>query len=128
MDSLKAIASVLKEAHKIEQYQQILDVQGEVLAMQGEVLALREENRVLKEKMATMEAMVFNRNCYWNKETDEGPFCSRCLDVECKAVRMQPCGSDAFFNCPNCKNSNVLVYPEKRRERVVRAPLRNPMR
>ncbi len=120
-DELKSIASVLREADKIEQFRQILDVQEKLLEMQKRIADLEQENAQLKNKLETQENLIFERNSYWIKKGNlsDGPFCSRCWDDEKKTVRMQPRGNPAYYSCPNCDNSSVLVYPEK--DRPIRA-------
>jgi hypothetical protein len=51
------------------------------------------------------EAFHFEHNAYWRGEgTDrEGPFCSRCFDVEQKAVRLTINNSPKVGYCGNCK-------------------------
>lgn len=114
-DELKSIGKVLREADKIEQYNQILDVQEKLLEMQNRIIELDSENRVLKEQLETKASLIFEKNAYWieQEEVKDGPFCSCCWDDNKKPIRMQPCGNPAFYNCPKCTNKEVNVYPEK---------------
>lgn len=104
-DELKSVAKTLREADKIEQYQQILDVQERLLEMQKRIADLEVENGVLKEKLKIKEGLIFERNAYWLPEGDkkDGPFCSKCKDGEDKLVRMRV-GDYTFgwAHCPNC--------------------------
>ena len=47
----KSIANTLREADKIEQYQQILEIQEKLLEIQNRIIKLEEENKGLKEKL-----------------------------------------------------------------------------
>jgi len=105
-DELKSVAKTLREADKIEQYQQILDVQERLLEMQKKIADLDTENGELKEKLKIKDNLVFERNAYWLLIDDkkDGPFCSKCKDGEDKLIRMR-IGKYTFgwALCPNCK-------------------------
>ena len=108
-DELKSVGKILQEAGKIEQYQQILETQQELLEMQKKIQSLEKENTELKEKLKIKENLTYENNTYWtnNEGKKDGPFCSRCWDVEKNLVRMHLCGNPAyytFYNCPNCKS------------------------
>jgi len=113
-DELKSIGKIFQEAGKIEQYQQILKAQEELLEMQKKVQDLEKENTDLKEKLEIKENLVNENSAYWiNRERKkDGPFCSRCWDVDKKLVRLHPCGNPAYYLCPNCKAGSVKVKPE----------------
>jgi len=113
-DKLKSIGKILKEAGKIEQYQQILEAQQELLEMQKKIQNLEKENAELKEKLKIKENLTYENNAYWidNNGNKDGPFCSRCWDIEKNLVRLHPCGNPAYYDCPNCKAGAVLVKPE----------------
>ncbi|EKD24131.1 MAG: hypothetical protein ACD_81C00100G0007 [uncultured bacterium] len=105
-DELKSAAAVLKEAGKIEQYEQILVVQKELLDQQKHIYDLEIENRALKELLKVRDSLEFRNGAYWKiGEKEEGPFCSRCWDVNSKTVRMRPGANRAFHGCPECKTS-----------------------
>jgi len=113
-DELKSVGKILQEAGKIEQYQQILEAQQELLKMQKKIQGLEKENTGLKEKLKIKENLTHENNAYWikNESKKDGPFCSRCWDVDKNLVRMHPCGNQAYYNCPNCKADSVKVKPE----------------
>ena len=105
-DELKSIGKVLQEAGKIEQYQQILDLQQQLLDMQKKINDLEVENKELKGKLELQSSLVYENNAYWVKEENkkDGPFCSRCWDVEKNTVRLKPSVQNpAFHSCPECK-------------------------
>lgn len=112
-DNLKSIANILKEAGKIDQYQQILDAQAKMLEMQSKIAELENKNKDLQEKLKIKENLIYENNCYWsnNNGKKDGPFCSRCWDKDKITVRMHPNGNPAYYYCPACKNS-VQVYPD----------------
>lgn len=107
-DELKSIGKTLQEAGKIEQYKQILEAQKELLEMQKKIQKLEKENKELKEKLEVEENLEYdNKNSvYWIKKEEaekDGPFCSRCWDVDKKLVRLHPAGVEGRLVCPQCK-------------------------
>ena len=114
IDDIKSIAKTIQQADNIALYQKILDVQGEALEVVEENNKLREENKELKEKLKIKETLVHDNNAYWIKSVEgkDGPFCSRCWDVEKNLVRLHPCGNPADYDCPDCKCGCTRVRPE----------------
>jgi len=114
-DELKSIGKILQEAGKIELYGKILKIQEKFLEIQKRLLVLESENKQLKEKLEIKESLIFGDNAYWTKNGEEkdGPYCSCCWDNDKKTIRMQPTLDPAYFDCPKCRNRNVLVFPEK---------------
>lgn len=105
-DELKSIAGTLREADKIPQYEQILGIQEKLLEMQSKISNLETENRALKEKLEIKESLAYENNAYWIIKDDkkDGPFCSRCWDVEKNIVRIKKgVTNPAFSTCPECK-------------------------
>jgi Zn finger protein HypA/HybF involved in hydrogenase expression len=115
-DDLKSVANTLREADKIPQYQQILDALEKLIEMQNKIFILETENKDLKESLKIQKSLTFENNAYWiNLDgKKDGPYCSCCWDDDKKTIRMQPCGSPAYYNCPKCENKNVEIYPEKK--------------
>jgi len=113
IDDIKSVTKTIQQADNIELYQKILDVQAGALEVVEENNKLRDENRELKEKLKVKENLKYERNSYWIEAGDkkDGPFCSRCWDVDKNLVRLHPCGNPAYYDYPNCKAS-VLVKPE----------------
>ena len=105
-DELKSIGKVLQEAGKIEQYQQILDTLQKLLEMQKKIDELEADKRELREKLNIKENLKYENSMYWIYHTDrkDGPFCSRCWDVNKNLVRVkQSVSNPAFHTCPECK-------------------------
>jgi len=113
-DELKSVGKVLQEAGKIEQYKQILEAQQELLEMQKKIQNLEKENTELEGKLKIKENLIHGDNAYWidSESKKDGPFCSRCWDVDKNLVRLHPCGNPAYYDCPNCKAGSVMVKPE----------------
>ncbi len=105
-DELKSIGKTLRQADKIEQYQQILDIQKKLLEMQKKIAELENENKELKEELKLKEDLIFERNAYWiKKESSEkdGPFCSVCWDSDRKLIRLRKGNyAHGWAICPKC--------------------------
>jgi len=106
MNGLTSAAKILREADKIEQYQQILEAQQALLNNQKRIAELEEENKKLKDITHFKETANFQNNCYWLKRengTIDGPFCSKCVESDDLIIRLHT-RSDGYATCPNCKN------------------------
>jgi hypothetical protein len=107
MNGLTSAAKILREADKIEQYQQILEAQKALLDYQKKIGELEGENKKLKDIQSFKETANFQNNCYWikgeNAKTD-GPFCSKCVETDDRIIRLHVRHSDGYATCPNCKN------------------------
>jgi hypothetical protein len=106
-EKLKSIAKILLEAGKIEQYEQILEIQDRLDKIQKKLQKCEEENKTLKEKLEFKNNLFFENNAYWLKREDgskEGPFCSRCWDRNKNQIRMLVNPTRGFCSCPECNN------------------------
>lgn len=123
-DGLKDAAGILKEAGKIEQYRQILEVQEKLLEMQKQIADLENENLELKKKLEYKGKVKFDKNSYWIETNDglDGPLCTRCWDADNKPIRMQPLGNPDYYACPHCDNKSVKVYSNHESPYVRRGP------
>lgn len=106
-DKLKSIGKILQEVGKIEQNQQILEAQKELLEIQKKIQNLERENAELKEKLKIKESLIYENNAYWiiKDSKKDGPFCSRCWDVDKNLVRLHQGYNPGSYDCPNCKIS-----------------------
>ncbi|MFA4890887.1 MAG: hypothetical protein WC604_00835 [Candidatus Gracilibacteria bacterium] len=105
-DAAKDAAKILKEAGKIEEYQKILDLIDDLFEKRNEIEKLKEENAKLKDQVKVKDEYIYKNNCYWHKETKDGPFCSRCFDKHKELIRIHPTFIESNLAvCPECKNS-----------------------
>lgn len=118
--TIKTMASVVQQAGKLELTQQVIDLQQTLLALvaqnstlTADVAQLQADNRRLREEAEQRGLLKFQRESYWRQDGDnkEGPFCSRCFDVDRKVVRLHA-AYQGYYVCPNCQKS-VSVYPEQ---------------
>lgn len=104
-DAAKDAANVLKEAGKIKEFQQILDLLEDLTNKQKKLNDLETENKELKEKLSNKEELEFINNAYYKKSTEEGPYCTRCWDKHRNLIRINKVFSnDDFASCPDCKS------------------------
>lgn len=103
-NELKAVAKVLQEAGKIEQYQQILDAQKELLEMQNKIVNLETDNKRLRDEFEIKENLISEGNLYWiiKDGKKDGPFCTCCWDSERKLVRLHKSEVSGRAHCPKC--------------------------
>lgn len=102
-DAVKDGAKILKEAWKIEEYQKILELLDDSYAQREKISILQAEVLELKDKLKVRDEYEFKNNCYYHKETWDGPFCSRCLDKDRQLLRMTISPGSDYANCPECK-------------------------
>lgn len=106
-EAFKDVFSAVQKADNIE-------ITNKVIALQTEVMAVYEENRALRAKQSELEAAVhlkarmqFEKDAYWMGEgrtENDGPYCSRCYDVDAKSVRMVQ-RYDHYFKCTQCETA-----------------------
>jgi hypothetical protein len=137
LTSIQSVIGVLRKAGNIEATQHVIDLQQTLTQLATENaqrletnMHLRDEVRSLGDALRLKDELRFARNAYWKGEGyDEanGPFCSRCCDVDHKAVRMVAL-SRQVARCPNCKAA--VAYDargtEPSRPRVISAGVRFP--
>jgi hypothetical protein len=105
IDTLKDVATLVQKADNIE-------LTNKVIALQTEVLGVFEENRTLRDRVSAAESalelkakMQFDKDVYWmgdGRTEKDGPYCSRCFDIDGKPVRMVSRYND-FFKCTQCE-------------------------
>ncbi|NLW90994.1 MAG: hypothetical protein GXY34_05275 [Syntrophomonadaceae bacterium] len=99
LDKFGAVAKVLRQADKIDEFNMILDLQEKTMALLSENEKIKREIAELKDLSELRKKLVFKSNLYWL--SDEGPFCSHCFDEKLKLIRMHKNG---FYRCPVCKD------------------------
>lgn len=87
------------------------DLRMKITELYGQNIELKEENHKLrmelqeiKEKSKINSELIHKDNHYYNRK--DGPFCTKCWDVDNRLVRLHDKGfwnGQKRFNCPNCK-------------------------
>lgn len=103
-DALRLAKDALKEAGRIELYDQLLEIYEKDLTLQEENRTLKEEIRQLKEKLSINLSLRREGNHYISVDTSGnksgGPFCSLCWDKDGLLIhQIVP-----NHWCPNCRN------------------------
>ncbi len=104
------VVESVKDAVKIIQQMDNLDLYRTLLDLQAQVMDLVDENRELESRLEVRDELAFDQNAYWRStpgKRREGPFCSRCWDFEGKLVRLLHYGG-ASPRCPQCKSVAYL--------------------
>ena len=107
IDTAKDVATLVQKLDNIELNKKILELQGQIMSVLEENHSLKDQVRNLRGKLEFQGSLNFRQNMYFCElpdGTEDGPFCSRCWDVEKTAVRLQTLHSGAKF-CPGCKRS-----------------------
>lgn len=103
-EAAKDAANVLKEYGKVDEYQKILDLINALFEKNSETEKLKEDNIKLKERLKISGEYTFRNSSYWNKENNDGPFCTRCFDKHKDLIRIIPMSiGNNFATCPECK-------------------------
>lgn len=114
IDAVKKLADLAIKTKNIELQEGILNLREQLLFAKEallnakeEIADLKEENRTLarsieKSKKASETVMVLKGDVYYDEGSNDGPFCTRCFDVEEKKVRLSNLGP--LLHCPECKN------------------------
>jgi hypothetical protein len=103
IEGLTAIATTLRKADKLEEYESIIAAREKLLEYGHLIENLEADNKRLKDLSSFRERVVFNNNSYW--DGSDGPFCSKCLDSNEKKVRLHLRPQDGHGVCPDCKNT-----------------------
>ena len=116
LDGIKKAREVSKRTKDADTLAVLLDAQEAALELKEELLNVRAENIGLKEKLTLRETMAFDRGAHWKEgEHRDGPFCSRCLEADGKAIRLTP-GYGQNHGCPECKNNFEVTSATRGRD------------
>ncbi len=99
------------------------DLRMKITELYGQNIELKEENHKLrmeqqetKEKSKINSELIHKENHYYRGK--DGPFCTKCWDVDNKLVRLHegsPGNGQRYFHCPNCKSGTHIgeyIQPE----------------
>ena len=115
--SVRVLTNLAKEAGKVELREKIVELVGQLNEVVADNSELRRRIEDLETRAQIKSSLQFRRFSYWTGESDSeenGPYCTKCWDVDGKLVRMlQPFSTDfGGRNCPNCASS-APVFPER---------------
>ncbi len=103
-ENIKALVSSIRKYKDPDLMEQVINLQTTVLELYERVQTLEKENEVLKNKLAIQGSIVLEHGVYFTKIEDkkDGPFCTRCWDVDSKLVRLKV-KKTGFAVCLECK-------------------------
>ena len=102
IETLKDVATLVQKTDNIEVVRQVIELQGQVYDLVTENGALKAELQRARDAAKVRAELRFEKNRYW--QGSEGPFCSRCWDVDQRLVRLNE-GTLKRPWCPACKSS-----------------------
>lgn len=106
-EMLKDAAKLAQRADNVELMRKLLDAQAESLADRERIRTLTEENSELNARLRLQGEMRWNGeyHAYYryvqNAEPD-GPFCPRCWDGDGKPVRLAEWSASPWWKCVVC--------------------------
>lgn len=110
ISDIKEIGKILQEAGKKEEYQKIIELQQQLMDMQKNISDLENENKELKENFKIKENLTYRNNTYYH--LTEGPYCTKCRDVDKILVRLKTEPSRHIWICPECKNEYNYTWKD----------------
>ena len=121
MIDFKLIASVLKEAGRVDLHSQLLEF-SEKLRQQEELIhKLEKENRSLRETADLKDRLLHRDEMYFvrqDDDSDDGPFCTRCYDIDGKLSRLQVAHWTQPL-CPECKRHQGPIKERRPKSNAV---------
>jgi hypothetical protein len=101
IDTMKDVVTLVQKLDNIDLTNKILELQAAALEEQEETSRLLARVEELERARDVSERLTFEDKRYWLDAEDEdrdGPFCSRCWDVDRKLVRLHLTGG--VTKCP----------------------------
>jgi len=109
IETAKAAIELAKKGVSVELQETLMEMREQAVQLQEENLALRNQIRELEEAMAIRGNILWDERSrvYWLKGADgekkEGPYCTRCWDVNKLLVRLQQYVR-SNWTCLECRN------------------------
>lgn len=113
----KAFANTPLKAEYIALMELLQTAREDAFAVQEELHAARSTIRELEQAAKLRSSLTIDRGVYWSGDSREfgpdGPYCTRCFDVDGKAVRLGPEGT-VYARCKHrdCR-AVYAVWPER---------------
>lgn len=111
--AIDAIVSHAKAADDSDLLKSVIPAQIGFIDLQNSIQDRDDRIRELLKKVRSLEEigkLVHSGGCYWEQQGEgwDGPFCTRCADVDKLKVRLADWSDDRgspYFACPKCENS-----------------------
>ncbi len=118
LDSIRTLTELNKELASIEAKRALAEVIDDLISAQTRIAELECEVRQLRTQIQFTAEVVHKDNAVWTK-SGEGPFCSRCVTVTGKPVRLI-IRNDGYRRCPECKDEPQTEEWERRADAAAR--------
>jgi hypothetical protein len=109
LEDIKEAVKLVQKIDNIELYRKLLDLQGEVLQFSEQ---LKNKDKRIEELEAALQIkgnLKLKDSAYYlfdeNDQLKDGPFCTKCFDVDQKTCRLLATETEPKVFCPNCKAS-----------------------
>lgn len=111
LDYVKEVIALAQTVDNVDLLRALTRLEGEVRELTQRVRELEDENARLNEAFAFSKQLVFRNDAMWTEEGG-GPYCSRCWEVDRRAMRMHAKANPAYTVCPECETM-VRAFPNK---------------
>ena len=107
-EAFKDAIKVAQKTDNLDLYKQLLDLSAQALDLQEENARLRTENeQLIQQKDIEAEIIRYEEPFITLRDDEkETKYCSRCWDAERKLVQIR-CMENGYFSCPNCRNEGI---------------------
>jgi len=109
VDNVKDAVKIVQTLDNMELYRRILDLQADAIDLTEELKQKDETIAKLKDALSLKAKMVCKDSTYFTVddkgEITDGPFCTKCFDVDHIVCRILPTGrtDNPEVQCPKCK-------------------------
>lgn len=107
IDNVKDVVKLVQKLDNVELLQETLKLQTEIVQLTNRVKQKDEEIAQLKQTLDVKRRLVRKGSAYYVTDQDgkitDGPFCTRCFDIDHVSCRIVSCGIEPEVSCPNCK-------------------------
>lgn len=117
IDNIKDVVKLVQKIDNLELLQKILNLQTEVIDLTEQLKQKDEIISQLKDALDLKGRLTCKDSAYYltnkNGKIIDGPFCTKCFDVDHFKCRLVPDNKEPQVICPNCKvsfSSKPLYY------------------
>lgn len=107
-EAIKDVVSLVQKSNDLELLKKVMELQTAGTGLSEENVQLKREVHRLEEALSITGDLQYDKSSYWLRKGDEkgeGPYCSRCWEVDHRLIRMLPHRAGRGSECPQCKTS-----------------------
>ena len=109
IENAKEAVKLVQQIDNIELYRKILDLQAEAIELTEQLKQKCEIIGQLKEALELKGKLIYKDSAYYvadeNGKIIDGPFCTKCFDIDHLKCRLVPDNKEPQVICPNCEVS-----------------------